>query len=199
MESLTGVKATLGGAAAIAAVSTLGDFIWATWIPQHRVAYGLAHGAALFLCVGLFLGALANRRAAGALWGALIGLAAAGSFYLLAPVAGRWMMFMAWFGIWIALGLLNERLRHGCGSALSPGGQPAANKGSGMGVAAARGVVAAVVSGAAFYLVSGIWRPFNPQGWDYLVHLGAWMLAYLPGFAALLVARPQSGAVRSGA
>jgi len=178
--SLTGVRATLGGAVAIAAVSTLGDFIWATWIPRHRAIYGLTHGTLLFLCVGLFLGTLANKRVAGTLGGALIGFAAAGSFYLLAPVAGRWTMFAAWFGVWIALGLLNERLKPG----------------PGIGSAVVRGVLAAVVSGAAFYLVSGIWRPFNPQGWDYLVHLGAWMVAYFPGFAALLVARPQSGAVR---
>ena len=183
MGNLTGVRATLAGAAAIAAVSTVGDFIWATWIPRHRAPYGLTHGTLLFLCVGLFLGALANRRAAGALGGALIGFAAAGSFYLLAPVAGRWTMFVAWFGVWIALGLLNERFRQG----------------PGIGRAAARGVLAAVVSGAAFYLVSGIWRPFNPQGWDYLVHFGAWVLAYLPGFAALLVAKADSGAVRSAA
>ncbi|HEY4581026.1 MAG TPA: hypothetical protein VIG89_08320 [Candidatus Acidoferrales bacterium] len=175
MGNLTGVRATLGGAAAIAVVSTLGDFIWATWIPRHRVPYGLTHGAALFLCVGLFLGTLAGKRVAGALGGALIGFAAAGSFYLLAPVAGRWSMFVAWFGVWTALGLLNERLEQG----------------SGIASAVARGVLAAVVSGAAFYLISGIWRPFNPQGWDYLVHFGAWMLAYLPGFAALLVARPR--------
>ena len=183
MGSFTGVRATLGGAAAIAAVSTLGDFIWATWIPQHRAPYGLTHGTLLFLCVGLFLGTPANKRAAGALGGALIGFAAAGSFYLLAPVAGRWAMFVAWFGVWIALGLLNERF--------APG--------PGMGRAVARGVLAAVVSGTAFYLVSGIWRPFNPQGWDYLTHFGAWTLAYFPGFAALLVAKSESGAVRSPA
>ena len=27
--------------AAIAVVSTFGDFVWATWIPCHRVIYGL--------------------------------------------------------------------------------------------------------------------------------------------------------------
>jgi len=50
-----GVTASIGGALAIAAVSTLGDFIWATWIPRHLPVYGLIHGAVLFLSIGLFL------------------------------------------------------------------------------------------------------------------------------------------------
>ena len=37
---------------------------------------------------------------------------------------------------------------------------------------------------------SGIWRPFNPVGWDYAVHFAAWTIAYLPGFAALMVGAP---------
>ena len=83
-------------------------------------------------------------------------------------------MFLLWFAAWIALGVLNERLRRGrieIRAALS------------------RGALAAVASGVAFYLISGIWFPFNPAGWDYLIHFGAWTAAYLPGFAALLIAR----------
>jgi hypothetical protein len=48
-------------------------------------------------------------------------------------------------------------------------------------------LAAAFGSGVAFYAISGIWRPFDPVGWDYAVHAAAWTLAYLPGFAALLV------------
>jgi len=174
--SSAGIGAAIGGAAAIAAVSTLGDFIWATWIAQHLPAYGLIHGTILFLCVGLFLGTLAKKPIPGALAGAVIGGSAAGSFYLLRPIAGRWMMLIAWVGVWVALAALNEWLSF----------QRVGTRG-----AAARSAVAAAASGAAFYLISGIWRPFDPQGWDYLVHLGAWMVAYFPGFAALLVARPR--------
>jgi len=184
MGNLNGVRVTLGGAAAIAAVSTLGDFIWATWIPRHRAAYGLTHGTALFLCVGLFLGTLASKRVAGALGGALIGFAAAGSFYLLRPAMGRWTMVLAYVGAWVGLSVLNECLSS---QRVAAGG------------AVARGALAAVASGAAFYLASGVWRPFNPQGWDYLTHFGAWTLAYFPGFAALLVARTQSVAAGNGA
>ena len=52
-----------------------------------------------------------------------------------------------------------------------------------------QGVIAAIASGLGFYAISGIWRPFDPEGWDYLVHFGAWTIAYFPGFAALLVSR----------
>ena len=177
----SGVRAsiyrTASGAAAIAAVSTLGDFIWAAWMLEHRPLYGLIHGSLLFLSIGLYLGALAKRYVTGAIAGALIGGLAAGGFYLIAPVLGRSAMFFLWFAAWIALGVLNERLT-----------------GQGINIRAAlgRGVLAAAGSGVAFYLVSGIWFPFDPEGWDYLLHFGAWTVAYLPGFAALLVEKNRT-------
>lgn len=174
---MTGVAATIAGSITIAAVSTLGDFIWATWIPRHRPAYGLAHGALLFLSIGLFLGALARRPAAGAVAGAAIGGLAAGTFYLLAPLAGYSSMFLVWTGAWVALTGLNGRLD-----------QRRIDRREVM----ARGAVAAVASGAAFYAISGIWRPFDPRGWEYAVHLGAWTAAYLPGFGALLLSRGRT-------
>jgi hypothetical protein len=168
------MKAAFVGALFIAAVSTLGDFIWAAMIPRHMPRYGLTHGALLFLCVGLYLGLLAKRPTLGAIGGAVIGLLAAGSFYVLAPVAGYSIMFVSWFGIWIALAVFNGR---GLGRT-----EPA-------GRMLIRGVVAAIASGIAFYAVSGIWFPFRPRGWDYAVHFGAWVVAYLPGFLALLSLR----------
>ena len=169
---MPGIGTAIGGALAIAAVSTLGDFIWAAGNVQHRVPYGLAHGTLLFLCVGTFLGATAGRAAGGAAWGGVIGFAAAAGFYLLAPIAGFSAMFIAWFALWIALGLMHARLSDSRTRASA---------------AIGRGLLAAVLAGVAFYLVSGIWRPFDPQGWDYAVHFGAWMLPYAVGFAALLV------------
>jgi len=165
---------TLRAAVAIAAVSTLGDLIWAGLGLPHRPVYGLIHGSLLFLCVGLFLGMLAKKRATGAIAGAVIGFCAAGGFYLIAPVLGRSAMFLLWFGAWIALGFLNQHLTR---------------REIHVRTALSRGALAAAGSGAAFYLVSGIWFPFDPQGWDYLLHFVAWTVAYLPGFGALLVAR----------
>ena len=171
---MRGIATALVASVSIAAVSTLGDFVWATWIPRHVAVYGLIHGALLFLAIGLFLGAFAGRMTAGAIAGACIGSGAAGSFYLLAPLVGYSAMFAIWIGVWMALGLLYARL-----SGVRPGSREVL----------ARGAIAAVASGLAFYVISGIWRPFDPQGWDYAVHFGAWTCAYFPGFAALLVER----------
>jgi hypothetical protein len=180
---MSGIDAAIRGSLAIAALSTLGDFIWATWIPRHVPAYGLTHGTLLFLAIGLVLGMVAHRRAAGAIAGALIGAGGTAGFYLLAPLAGYAAMFLVWIAIWVALGVLGEWLRTGT-----------LNPRSGL----ARGGVAAVASGAAFYAISGIWRPFDPHGWDYATHFGAWTLAYLPGFGALMLTWAQGSGLEAG-
>ena len=162
------------GALLIAAVSTLGDFVWAGMHLRHRVPYGLAHGAILFLCMGAYFGSLQNKTLRGALYGAAIGLSAAGSFYLLSPVAGYSVMFFVWAFVWIALAFLVGRIL------------PAPNAPNAPNAPLVRGVIAMIGSGLGFYLISGIWRPFDPRGWDYAVHFLSWTVAYLPGFVALL-------------
>ena len=176
---MTGLGATIVGSLLMAGVSTLGDFIWATWLPQHRAVYGLTHGTLLFCAIGLFLGTLAARPAAGAAAGALIGALAASAFYVLAPAVGYSAMFVVWVGVWMAFGLLYARLSGTRINAVGAMHAPPLR----------RGAIAAVASGLAFYMISGIWRPFDPTGLDYVVHFGAWTLAYFPGFAALLLAR----------
>jgi hypothetical protein len=159
------------GSIVTAAVSTLGDFLWANALPHHRAPYGLAHGTLLFLTVGSCLGAAAGRMMAGAAGGALIGFAAAAGFYLLRPMLGYSGLFVMFVALWAALGLLNGRVlqrRTGVGSVL------------------VRSALAAIGSGLGFWAISGIWFPFNPHGWDYAVHFALWTIAYLPGFAALL-------------
>ena len=162
----------VGGALVMAIVSTLGDFLWANWLPHHRPIYGLAHGTLLLLVVGLYLGAVSRKAAIGTAGGAFIGLLAAGGFYLLQPLIGYSALFVLWIGLWVALGLFNSRVLQQRG---------------GVGEALIRSGLAAVGSGAAFYAISGIWFPFNPHGWDYAVHFASWAVAYLPAFAALLV------------
>ena len=152
------------GSLAIAAVSTLGDFVWAGLHLRHHTIYGLLHGTILFACMGAFFGSLKHSPLTGAMYGAAIGLAAAGSFYVLAPMTGYSVMFFIWAFIWIALAFLIRN-------------PPVV----------LRGVLAMAGSGLGFYSISGIWRPFDPQGWDYAVHFLSWTLAYLPGFLALLV------------
>jgi hypothetical protein len=178
-----GLAEAIAGSLAIAAVSTLGDFIWATWIPEHRAVYGFAHGALLFLAIGLFLGSITGRAAAGALAGACVGALAAGLYYLLVLMLGFWAMIVAWMAVWLGLAAVYGRL-----SAQRDAGDRH-DRHINVGVVASRGAAAAVASGLAFYAISGIWRPFDPQGSDYAVHFAAWTVAYFPGFAALLVAR----------
>ena len=183
---MTGLSATIAGSLAIAALSTAGDFIWATWLPEHRAVYGLIHGTLLFLAIGLFLGSITGRAAAGALGGALVGALAAGSFYLIAPLLGDPAMFVSWVGVWLGLAALYGRLQ---ASRIDAGDRHDMH--IDFSAVAGRGVIASIASGLAFYLISGIWRPFGPEGLDYAVHFASWTLAYFPGFAALLLARPH--------
>ena len=169
------MRNALVGSILIAAVSTLGDFVWAEFHLRHRVVYGLAHGVILFLCIGAYFGWLAKHPLAGAIYGAALGLAAAAMFYVLAPVAGYSVMFLVWAFIWIGLAAVTGRVLPA---------NPASWRST-----ITRGIFAMVGSGIAFYLISGIWRPFNPHGWDYAVHFFSWTFAYLPAFAALLANR----------
>ena len=191
---MTGISTALAGAVTIAVVSTIGDFIWANWLPEHRGIYGLIHGTVLFLSIGAVLGVVGATRAArvrraatGALAGGIVGLLGAGAFYLLSPVVGFSAMFVVWFGTWIVLAWV-----YGYLSAARIDRGHLRDIRIDRRAILTRGIVAAIASALAFYSISGIWRPFNPQGWDYLMHFGAWTLAYFPGFAALLVARRQA-------
>lgn len=168
----SGIRETVGSTLAIAAVSTLGDWVWAAWVPGHRVVYGMTHGALLFLAIGLVLGLWAGRAGFGAVAGAATGLLATACFYVLAPAIGFVVAMLAvWFAMWLGLAALDGLIRRRVRAVAVVG----------------RGLAAGALSGFGFYLISGIWMPFDPAGWDYLVHFGSWNAAFLPGFAALLI------------
>jgi hypothetical protein len=168
---VAGLWAALAGAVALGALNTFGDFVWARFIPRHRAAFGLAHGTLLLMALGLHLGVLRRRPAAGALGGAAVGLLAAASFYALAPLLGYSAMFVSWMALWAGFAWLDSRLR----------------RGGTLGEVAVRGLLAAVGSGLAFYAVSAIWTRPAPGGPNYLYHFACWTFAFLPGLAALLV------------
>ena len=84
-------------------------------------------------------------------------------------------MFVSWMALWVAFGVLGGR-----GLCVAP---------LLAGVSSARGLVAALASGLAFYAVSGIWTRFDPRTIDYPYHLLCWTIAFLPGFLALLLER----------
>ena len=153
----------------LGAVMAAGDYVWAAMHIQHRVAYGLAHGAVMCLCLGIAIGVHVGRPAPATIAGPVIGVIAAGAFYLLAPWLRMTAMFPAWMLFWILFALLQQQLR---------GGERIA-------AAAARGVTAAVLSGLAFYAISGIWTGPSHDEPVLAVRFGAWSFAFFPGFLAL--------------
>jgi hypothetical protein len=173
------------GAAVLAALSlgavmTLGDVIWAALHLHHRVAYGLTHGAVMCLCLGIAVGMRVGRPLPGAAAGPVIGVLAAGAFYVLAPWLRLGAMFPAWMLFWLLFALLQRQLRGG----------------EGLGAAAARGLVAAVLSGLAFYAISGIWTRPAADGPNLLVGWASWSFAFLPGFLVLFFERGPGSTAR---
>jgi hypothetical protein len=167
-------RAAVIGALVTAAVSTAGDYLWANVLPHRQPVYWFAHAIVLFLTVGFCLGLPSHKPATGALGAAAIGCLATAGFYVLQPLIGYSALFVLFFALWIGLGLIAGRILQRRDS---------------LGEVLARSAIAAVGSGLAFYAISGIWMPFNPHGWDYAKHVVYWTIAYLPGFAALLVRR----------
>lgn len=172
------IVATLVGSLALGITSTLADFVWARWIPRHRTLYGLIHGAALCAVLGITLALLVGARRRQLLRAAAgemtIGMVAAGSFYLLFPGVGWNAMFVAWMMLWLLTAFLVR------GVARVP---------EQVGTTLVRGLTAAVLSGLAFWSISGIWLSPPAGGPNYAWNLAAWTFAFLPGFGALLLRR----------
>jgi hypothetical protein len=164
------------GAIVLGALSTLYDFIWAHFEVRHRAVYGLVHGMTLLSAAGLVLAWPARRYAAGLIGGAIAGLVAAASFYAFYLVFGYLGgILAAWMLLWLLFGTLEARLR---------GEQPGRHS-------LVRGLAAALLSAAAFYLVSGIWTDHSGPP-NYLRNFASWTFAFFPGFAALLWRRGQT-------
>ena len=153
----------------LGAVMTLGDFAWAALHIRHRIAYGLIHGAAMCLCVGLAIGIRASKPLAAAIAGPAICVIAALVFYALVRPLGWGALFPAWMLLWMLFGVLQQRLE----------------KTDRSGPALMRGIAAALLSGGAFYLISGIWTRDSHLHPKLALHFAAWSFAFFPGFAAL--------------
>jgi hypothetical protein len=164
----------LVGAIVLGALSTFYDFIWAHFEVRHRAVYGLVHGMSLLSVAGLVLAWPSRRYVAGLVGGAVAGLIAAASFYAFYLVFGYLGgIVAAWMLLWFMFGTLESQLR-----GVRPGTE-----------SAVRGIIAAVASGLAFYLVSDIWTDHSGPP-NYLRNLASWTFAFFPGFAALLWRRP---------
>lgn len=154
----------------VALVATVGDFIWFEFGVRHTTMHGVAHGAALLLAVGLVLGQQTGRWIRGALGGVFAGVAGAIAFYAVVGGLGYLgALIAAWIFMWIVLAAVGAWLRDEL-TRVSRWVVP--------------GFIAAVASGATFYLVSGIWTD-HAGARNYLWHLAAWTLAWAPGITAL--------------
>jgi hypothetical protein len=168
------VKFALLSTAVVAAVATVGDWVWAAFLSQHLVVAGMIHGALLCLAMGAMLALPTRRVVLGAAAGIGVGIAAAGLFYLLAPMLRMGAMLPAWFALWVMLSAVTRVL----GVAPRTWGETLA-----------RGVLAGLLSGAAFYLVADMWTGWDPSRINYLDHLARWAFAFAPGFLALQASR----------
>jgi hypothetical protein len=166
---LNSISAAFAASLLLAVVMTIGDFVWAVFHVEHKAVYGVAHGAVMCLAIGAMVGARASKLAAGALAGPFIGVLAAGAFYALAPMLRWTAMLPAWMLFWILFAVLQHRLR----------GEESMTR------TLMRGIAAAVLSGVAFYGISGIWTSHSPDGPNYIVNFASWCVAFLPGFVCL--------------
>ncbi len=154
---------------AVAAAATAADWVWAAQLLPHRMWYGIVHGAALCGAMGAAIGLPVRRPLTGFVGGLCAGVMAAASFYLLAPLLRYAAMFAAWCFLWMLFAYLDGPILRAA-SRLE---------------ALARGLSAAILSGAAFYAVSGMWTRWDPASIDYVDHFLRWSVAFLPGFLAL--------------
>lgn len=166
------IPAAVGAALFLGAVMTAADFVWAFFSVRHTVWAGVAHGALMCLCIGAVIGVRAGRPVPGLVAGPLIGVLAAAAFYALATALQWAAMVPAWMLFWICFALLQRFL------------QPES-----ITRALGRGMVAAILSGLAFYMISGIWTKASPGGPNYLVNFVYWSFAFLPGFLTLFLSR----------
>jgi rhodanese-related sulfurtransferase len=177
---------TVVGVLIVAAVATVGDSIWYTYGIRHTVVAGLVHGALLLTAVGAVLGAASRHVLKGLPIGALAGLGGATSYYLIvAGIHGRTYgsaIPAAWIIMWLILAALDGRWLR------APDRRTWA-------AVAARGLVAALVGGIAFYLVlNTLWGRPPAGGRNYVVQFLAWAFAWAPGLFALTLGKAPSAA-----
>jgi hypothetical protein len=159
------------GSLLLAALSTAADYVWFLDIPQHQVSSGAIHGATLFAALGAYLGWRKGKLGAGALGGLVSGLAAALSFYLLAPFGGYNMMLVSWLLLWVMLAALQTFLDGRLDLAKAFG----------------RGIITAIAAALGFGVVLfQLYRGWPPETYSFFKHFVAWSMAYLPGLYVLL-------------
>jgi hypothetical protein len=167
------------GVILVAFVAAFGDYIWYEYGVRHRMIVGILHGALMLMSVGGALGWPANRVTSGLGVGVAAGVLGALSYYAMEPALGYPAMFAAWVIVWLILA-------YGEGRLLQEPARP-------WSAVLTRGMIAAVLSGVAFYAISGtVWGRPPAGGRNYLKHFAAWLVAWAPGMMA--IGAPRRGA-----
>jgi hypothetical protein len=179
----------VAGILGVALVATLADYTWYTLHVRHSIVTGIIHGAVLLTAVGAVLGLHTGRVVKGLPIGALAGIGGALTYYLLVALVDRRTYGSAipvsWVAMWLIVAVLDGRWLR------SPERRP-------WRVIAIRGALAAVLSGAAFYMVMNIlWGRPPESGRSYAAQFGAWVVAWAPGLLALTLVRPSSARRRT--
>jgi hypothetical protein len=174
----------VAGILGTALVATLADYTWYTLHLRHSMVTGIIHGAVLLTAVGAALGLHAGRVLKGLPIGALSGVGGALTYYLLVALVDRRTYGAAipasWAALWLIVAVLDGRWLR------APERRP-------WRVIAVRGALAAVLSGAAFFVVMNtLWGHPPATGRNYFVQFGAWAVAWAPGLLALTLGRRSS-------
>jgi hypothetical protein len=173
------------GILGVALVATLADYTWYTLHLRHSITTGIIHGAVLLTVAGAVLGVDAGRVLKGLPIGALAGIGGALTYYLLVALVDRRTYGAAipasWVALWLIVAVLDGRWLR------APQRRPWRE-------IAIRGVVAALVSGAAFFMVMNtLWGRPPATGRNYGVQFAAWVVAWAPGLLALTLGRTSRG------
>lgn len=167
------------GVGIVAAVSTIGDYIWFEHGVRHRMLVGVLHGAVLLASVGGVVGHASRRILAGIPVGAAAGIGGALIYYGIVSMGGRGemtsAMVAAWAAVWLILATLDGRVLRRA----APRGWTEI---------VGRGLIAAALGGASFYLtVNTLWSHLAPGERNYFLQFGLWLVAWAPGILALTV------------
>jgi hypothetical protein len=165
------------GILGVALVATLSDCTWYTLNIRHSITTGIIHGSVLLTAVGAVLGLETGRVLKGLPIGALAGIGGALIYYLLVALVDRWTYGLAipasWVATWLLLALLDGRWLRA----------PQQREWREIAI---RGVLAAVLSGIAFFLVlNTLWGSPPATGRNYVLQFAAWVVAWAPGLLAL--------------
>lgn len=175
------------GILGVALAATIADYTWYTLHIHHSMATGIIHGAVLLTAVGAVLGLDAGSVVKGLPIGALAGIGGALTYYLLIALVDPRTYGSAipasWVALWLIVAMLDGRWLR-------------APERRAWRVIAIRGVLAAVLSGVAFFMVMNtLWGRPPATGRNYVIQFGAWIVAWAPGLLALTLGRSSKRAM----